>query len=96
MTEGKGRSSISRTELDSHANFCVAAKHCYIISRSGKTVDVLAFSEDAGGLNGVLIVDCTLAYNCPRNHQVFLLVIRNALYVESIEENLISPFILRE
>ena len=94
--EGKGGGSTSRTELDSHANFCVVGRHCYIISRSGKTVDVAAFSESAGGLNAVPIIDCILAYDCPLTNQVYLLVLRNALYVESMEENLISPFILRE
>ena len=94
--EGKGGSSISRTELDSHANFCVVGRNCYIISRSGKCVDVAAFSEDAGGLREVPIVDCILAYDCPRTHQVFLLVMRNVLYVESMEENLIPPFIMRK
>ena len=86
--EGKGGSSTSRTELDSHANFCVVGRHCYIISWSGKTVDVAAFSESAGGLNVVPIVDCMLAYGCPLTNQVYILLLRNGLYVESMEENL--------
>ena len=67
--EEKGGSSISRTVLDSHANFCVVGKHCFILSQSCKTVDILAFSEDAGGLNGFPIVDDILAYNFLCTHQ---------------------------
>ena len=37
-----------------------------------------------------------IAYDCPRTFKTYLLVCRNALYVESMEENLIPPFILRE
>lgn len=53
------------------------------------TIDVSAFSESAGGLSGVPMVDCMLSYDRPLTNQVFLLVIRNALYIESMEENLI-------
>ena len=88
--------SEGRTELDSHANMCVLGKHCYILSRSGKNVDVGAFTESAGGLNQVPIVDAMLAYDCRRTNQVYLLVLRNVLYIDSMEDNLIPPFILRE
>ena len=36
-----------RTELDSHANMCVLGKQCYVLSQSGKSVDVGAFTESA-------------------------------------------------
>ena len=85
-----------RTELSSHANTCVLGKQCYILSRSGKSVDVGAFIESTGGLNEVLIVDAMLAYDCKRTNQVYLLVLRNVLYIESMTDNLIPPFILRE
>ena len=37
-----------------------------------------------------------LAYDCERTNQVYLLVWRNVLYIESMDDNLILPFILRE
>ena len=84
------------TELDSHAIMCVLWKHCYILSRSGKNIDVGSFAESAGGLNQVPIVNTMLAYDCRRTNQVYLLVLRNVLYIESMDDNLIPPFILRE
>ena len=75
---------------------CVVGKHCIIISRSGKYVNVGTFSPSAGSLSQVPIVDALVAYDCPRTNQTYLLVVRNALYVEDMEENLISLFILRE
>ena len=86
----------STTDLDSHANMCVFGKNCIVLSETGRTVDVNAFAEEVGGLNEVPIVDVIVAYDCPRSNKVFLLVARNVLYVESMENNLVPPFLLRE
>ena len=40
----------SCTELDNHANICVLGKQSYVLSQSGKSVDVGAFTESTGGL----------------------------------------------
>ena len=88
--------SEGRTELDSHDNMCVLGKCIYILSQSGKNVDVGAFTESASGLNQVPIVDTMLAYDCRRTNQVYLRALRNVLYIASMEDNLIPLFILRE
>ena len=88
-----GAMSVAQSELDSHANMCVFGKHCIVISESKRTVDVSAFTSAAGGLTKVPIVDALVAYNCKRTNQVYLLVARNVLYVEQMENNLIPPFI---
>ena len=75
--------------MDSHANICVLGKHCYILSESGMNVDLGVFVESTGGLNQVPIVDAMLAYDCRRTNQVYLLVLRNILYIEIMEDNLI-------
>ena len=86
----------STTDLDTHANMCVFGKNCIILSKTGRTVDVNAFATEAGGLNEVPIVDVMIAYDCPRTSKVFFLVATNVLYVDSMENNLIPPFVLRE
>ena len=87
-----------RTELDSHANMCVLGKHCLLLSdlSTARNVSVGAFAEAAGGLESVPIVDAMIAYDCPRRNQVYLLILQNVLYIESMDDNLITPFILRE
>ena len=40
---------------------------------AGRTVDVKAFTTEAGGLNEVPIVDVIIAYDCPRTSKVFFL-----------------------
>ena len=37
-----------------------------------------------------------LAYDCERTNQICLLVLQNVLYIESMVNNFIPPFILRE
>ena len=71
-------------------------KQYYILSQLGKSAEVGAFTESAGSLNQVPIVDAMLAYYCKRTSQVYLLVLRNVLYIESMDDNLIPTFILRE
>ena len=95
LTEG-GDDLKGRTELDSHANMVVVGKHCWIISRSKQSVDVSAFADDVEGLKDVPIVDALLSYDCKRTMKTYLLVVRNALYIESMTHNLIPPFIMRE
>ena len=50
---------VGCTELDSHANMCVLGKCCYLLSElsTAKTLSVCAFSESAGSLDEVPIVD---------------------------------------
>ena len=74
----------------------VLGRYCYIILQSGKVIDVATFAEAAGGLSQVPIVDAVIAYDCPQTNETYILIVRNALYVELMEENLIPPFILRE
>tara|TARA_B110001450_G_C17572363_1_gene461320 strand:- start:282 stop:494 length:213 start_codon:yes stop_codon:yes gene_type:complete len=43
-----GNNGGGKTELDSHANMMVFGNNCEVISQSGKTINVGAFSESAG------------------------------------------------
>ena len=44
----------------------------------------------------VPIVDSVVTYDFPYSREVILLVARNALFVVSMEHNLVSSFIMRE
>ena len=75
----------------------VVGKHTTIIEFTGKTVDVNAFSPDCNALQEVPIVDAMVKWSNPyRDDDHYLLLIKNALYVPSMENNLIPPFIMRE
>jgi hypothetical protein len=91
MNEDEG----SRTELDSHANMPVVGRHAYIISDTGRMADVSPFTPDYASMQ-LRIVDAAVQYDCPYNGMSYILVIRNTLYVPSMKNNLLPPFILRQ
>ena len=74
----------------------VLGQHCYIISSSGRHAEVNALSREAGRMKSVTIVDASIVYDCPYSMKMYLLIVRNALYVQSVTNNLIPPFIMRE
>jgi Reverse transcriptase (RNA-dependent DNA polymerase) len=88
-------SDESRTELDSHANMAVVGRHAYVIARSGRSVDVSPFTPEYQPLTAEL-VDAAVAYTDPYTGQVYILVLRNAIAMESMVNNLIPPFMMRE
>ena len=85
----------ARTELDSHANMAVVGKNCFIFEQTGLSCDVAAFSPDLP-VTSLPIVDAVIVYDCPYTMHSFLLMIRNAIYVENMVDNLIPPFLMRE
>ena len=61
--DDKDEKSDSRSELESHANMVVLGQHCYIISSSGRHVEVNAFSIEVGRTKSVPIVDAAIVYD---------------------------------
>jgi hypothetical protein len=84
----------SRTELDSHANMPVVGKFAFIISNTGRIADVKAYAPDYDTMQ-IPIVDAAVKYECPYDGTTYILVIRNALHVPSMQNNLIPPFMIR-
>ena len=80
--------------LDSHANMIVVGSDCHIISRSTHSAVVNAFTKDVGTIE-VPIIDALLVYEDPTTGKIYYLIARNVLYVESMQHNLLPPFILR-
>ena len=52
------------TELDSHANMVVVGKHCHILAKTGRQVDVNPFTPTYKALKAP-IVDTAIQYDCP-------------------------------
>eukprot|EP00957_Ditylum_brightwellii_P176397 13432598-Ditylum_brightwellii.AAC.1 len=92
---GEPRDEQSRTELDSHANMPVVGRHAYVISDTGRVADVSPFTPDYNFLK-IKIVDAAIQYDCPYTGTSHILVVRYALHVPSIQNNLILPFIMQE
>ena len=80
--------------MDSHADSPVVGKNAYIISTQDKKITVNGFT-DALDSKAVPVVAAAVAYDCEFTGRVYILIIRNALYFEEMNVNLIAPFILR-
>ena len=91
----KPSNCISRTELDSHANMAVLGRNCFIFDYTGRSCNVSAFNPSLDSTT-LPIVDAVIVYDCPYSLSSYLLMIRNALYLEQTEDNLVPPFLLRE
>jgi hypothetical protein len=85
----------SRTELDSHANMPVVGIQAFILGHPGKRVDVSPFSPDYEPLEAEL-VDAAVLYCDKYTGESYVMVLRNAIHVPSMNNNLIPPFIMRE
>ena len=88
--------TICKSELDSHANMIVLGKECFVFESTGKSCNVEPFDPALGTAQGVPIVDAAIAYDCPFIYETYILIIRNALYIETMQYNLIPPLIMRE
>ena len=89
-------SGQSATELDSHANMSVAGANVSVISKSGLVATVTPFSGELPPLDDVEIGDVAMAYDHPRTGITYILVMRNALLIPTMDHNLIPPFLIRE
>ena len=85
----------SRMELDSHANMPVVGNDVYIISDTGRIAEVNPFTPDYAPMQ-IPIVDAAVRYDCPYDGQPHIFVIRNALHVPTMSNNLMPPFSMRE
>jgi hypothetical protein len=84
------------TELDSRANMAVAGRDCTIIASSECFANVTPFHKDLPAMEMVEIGDAMVAYDNPISQRTYLLVMRNALLIQSMDHNLIPPFLIRE
>ena len=84
-----------QTELNSHANMIVIRKHCHILARTGRHVDVNPFMPAYKALKAP-IVDAAIQYDCPYDRKLYILIIRRAIYIPSMMNKLVLPFVLRE
>ena len=82
-------------ESDSHADSPVVGRHAYILRRTGRQVNVSGFSDQLGSPLTVPIVDAAVMYDCAYTGKSYLMVIKNALYLQQMTVTLFPPFMVR-
>ncbi len=89
-------SGLQPTKLDSHANMAVAGIDCTVIATSGCHATVTPFSSKLPKMDMVEIGDVGIAYDNPISLLTYLLVMRNALLIPTMDHNLIPPFLMQQ
>ena len=85
----------SITELYLHANRVVLGMNAFIYDITGITCSLKPFSSELGIAKNVTIVDALIVYHCQYSNQTYILSILNALYIPTMQHNLIPPFLMR-
>jgi hypothetical protein len=85
-------SGLGATKLDSYANIEVASNDCTIIATSGCYATVTSFSSNLPKMEMVEVGDVAIAYEDPISLQTYILVMRDALLIPTIEHSLIPRF----
>ena len=90
-----GDNEDPRTELDSHANMVVLGEHAFIFESTKRTCNIQPFDPSLGIASKIPIVDGDVVYECPYTGEIYVLIVRNALYIPHLQNNLIPPFVMR-
>ena len=81
-------SSKPEVELDSHADMCVVGDNCLIIDDHNRPVNVCSYSPQDSHKDAKT-VDATVGYQDPQSGLVFIVLINQAIYSNSLENHLI-------
>ena len=73
----------------------VIGNNAYILSYTGTTAEVNDFTPDHAPMT-IKIDDAVVQYDCPYDRTTYILVIQNELHLESMTNNIIPPFMIRE
>ena len=85
---------MSQSELDTYASSIVVGDDVLIMHDSGKSANVGLFSEQLGKISNVPIIDYIVAHDCAYSGKTIYLTMYNTLYIPSMKENLIPPFVV--
>ena len=77
-----------------HANMEVLGRNAYMLSDTGTTPEVNVFTHDHAPMT-IKIFDAAVQYDFLYYGTTYIFVIRNALHVESMSNNIIPPFVIR-
>jgi hypothetical protein len=89
-------SGLQATKFDSYTNMAVAGIDCTVIATSGCHATVTPFFSKLPKMDMVEIGDVAIAYDDPISLLTYLLVMRIALLIPTMDHNLIPTFLMRQ
>ena len=73
----------------------VLSAHAFIFESTNRTCNVQTFDPSLGIASKTPIVDGAVVYKCPYTGDIYVLIVRNALYIPHLRNDLIPPFLMR-
>jgi hypothetical protein len=92
MASGEG--SLLNTDLNSHADSCVAGANCLMLEESGRKAKVSTFHPNARSFQDIPIVTAATLYQ-DRNGRSIIVIIHEALWFGEASQTLLCPNQLR-
>ena len=90
-----GDNEYPRTELDYHAKMVICGAHAFIFESTNRTCNVHPFDPSLGIAPKIPTMDGAVVYEYPYTGEIYVLTVRNALYIPHLRSNLIPPFVMR-
>ena len=75
----KNEDRVNRSELDTHADTCVAGDNMVLLERTGMLVSVSPYSDEYESLKGIPVATCATAFDCPKTGETFVLIFNETL-----------------
>jgi hypothetical protein len=85
----------SRTEMDNHADTCVVGQECLVFHDFDRPVNVAGFDTSLGTVKNRSVVSAAVAYDDPTTGEVIMLVVHQAIYIPTMDHNLLCPMQIR-
>jgi hypothetical protein len=84
----------NRSDLDSHADFCVCGKEVFVFNDFDREVTFTG-SDPSGETQSLRIVSAALGYNMPQSGKTVLLIVHQSILSPTLNHNLLSTMQMR-
>jgi hypothetical protein len=85
---------VNRSDLDSHADFCVCGKEVLVFNDFDREVTVTGWDPE-GETQSLRIVSASMGYTIPESGQTVLLIAHQSIFSPSLNHNLLSTMQMR-
>jgi hypothetical protein len=85
----------SHTDLDSHADQCAVGSNALIVHDYDKPINVSGYNPNGPVAENMKTVSAALAYDDPVSSETVILLVHQAIYIPSINHNLLSTMQVR-
>ena len=91
----RGLADSSRTKLDTHADTCFVGSNCLVIHEYDRYVTITGYDPKQRSVKDLKVIGAVIVYDFPQTGEVIIIRINQAMYIESVSNNLLCPMQIR-